>query len=553
MRRWIVCSAWPYVNAIPHLGTFIHLLSADIFARYLKLKGDEVISVTGSDEHGTPIEVEAIKNGVDPKSITDKYHNSIVKLLKRYHIEFSNYTRTESSVHYEVVQNIFKKIYENGYIQKKTIKLPYCLKCQIFLPDRFIEGICPFCSYENARGDQCEKCGRVLEPFELIQSRCFLCGSSPHIKDSENWFFDLPKFTGNIKRYLDSNPQLPENAKNFSYRWIDEGLRPRAITRDNKWGIPAPFPNAEGKTIYVWFEALLGYVSATVEWAQKKGERDKWKEFWLNKDTLNVHFIGKDNIPFHTIILPSLLLATEDKYILPSQISSTEFMLFDSQKFSKSRKIGIWVDEALKFAEPEYWRFLLIAIRPETKDSNFTWKNFQSIINSDLNDSIGNFINRTLMFITNRYNRRIPKRYKLEEEDEKFIKEFEQAPLKVENSMEKIRLRESIQQIVSLARKGNQYLSSREPWHYEKTDPEKAETIIHLCSQATFTLAILLLPFIPEMASKILEQLKIENIKKLKWADAGKLYLKSGHIIGKVKPLFNKIDLTENNHPIQKS
>ena len=290
MGRWIVNSAWPYVNSVPHLGTFIHLLSADVYTRYLRLKGEDVIAVTGSDEHGTPIEVEALRKGINPKELTDKYHNLILELLKKYSISFDNYTRTESPTHIKFSQSFYLKLYENGYVMKKTVELPHCDKCSRFLPDRFVEGKCPYCGFESARGDQCENCGRVLDPIELIDWHCVFCGSKPTIRPSTHWFFELPRFEEDIKNYLTKNEQLPENAKNFSLRWIEEGLKPRALTRDNKWGVPSPFPGSEGKTIYVWMEALLGYLSASIEFSRIKkiqiygkntGRIDKLKMYTL--------------------------------------------------------------------------------------------------------------------------------------------------------------------------------------------------------------------------------------------------------------------------------
>lgn len=544
LGKWIVCSAWPYVNTIPHLGTFIHLLSADVFSRYLKLKGEEVVSVTGSDEHGTPIEVEAIKKGVDPKSITDKYHHAILKLLNEYDIKFNNYTRTHNPIHKELVQSIFKKILENGYIYDKDVKLPYCKKCVRYLPDRFIEGHCPYCSFESAKGDQCERCGNVLEPNDLVNPRCVFCGSRPIFKQTKHWFFDLPKFTDAIKEYLDNNPQLPENAKNFSYRWLKEGLKPRAVTRDNRWGILAPFPGAEGKTIYVWLEAVLGYVSATVEWSRNIGLSDEWKKFWFNKETKNIHFIGKDNIPFHTIIFPALLMATGDQYILPWQVSSTEFILFDSQKFSKSRKVGVWVDEALKIADADYWRYILLALRPESKDANFTWKDFQSRINVDLNDVLGNFVFRTLSFIRSRFNSKVPKSSKIGELEEDIIRLIENSPKRIGVLMDKAKLRDALLEIIRFARKGNQYLSVKEPWHKFKIDVKSSETTLNFCAQLIYSISILLWPFMPRTSQAIHNQLNID-LTKLKWENAGKLELPQGHTIGSVKPIFQKMEFTE--------
>jgi methionyl-tRNA synthetase len=541
-----VCSAWPYVNTIPHLGTFIQLLSADVFSRYLRLKGDEFISVSGSDEHGTPIEVEAIKAGIPPKQLTDKYHKTICELLEKYGVNLTNYTRTHNPVHIRVVQDICRKIYENGYIFEETTTLPYCVKCGRFLPDRFVEGQCPHCDYESARGDQCESCGRILEPLELKNARCVICGTKPETRSSKHWLFDLPKLEDGLRSYLEKSTQFPSNARNFSIRWLEEGLKPRALTRDNKWGIPAPFPGAEDKTIYVWIEAVLGYVTAAVEWAEKIGKPEEWKRFWFDKSTRNVHFIGKDNIPFHTIILPALLMATSDKYVLPWQVSSTEFILYESQKFSKSRRIGVWVDEALEIAAPDYWRFILIAMRPESKDANFTWQEFESLINSGLNDAIGNFINRTLTFIAARYGGDLPNPDALDETDNHLMDEIRQAPIRIGDHFENFRLREALLSIVEIARNGNQYMSSREPWHLLKTDEKKAATTLYVAVQLVYALGILLEPFMPHVSGEILSQLGLEKeTLPGMWDKVGVYLIHPGHRIGKPEPLFRKVDATD--------
>jgi len=545
LAKWIVCCAWPYVNTIPHLGTFIHLLSADVFTRYLRMKGEEVVSVTGSDEHGTPIEVEAIKLRVKPKDITDKYHSMILQLLEKYRIEFTNYTRTENPVHVRYVREVFEKIYRNGYISVKEVVLPYCGNCKRFLPDRFLEGECPYCGFEAARGDQCDECGRVLEPLDLVNPRCVFCKSSPELKATKHWFFDLPRFADKIKEYLDSNPRLPPNARNFSYRWLQEGLRPRAVTRDNRWGIPAPFPGSEDKTIYVWFEAVLGYVSAVIEWSERTGDHELWKSLWFDPEVRNVHFIGKDNIPFHTIIFPSLLMATHDPYILPWQVSSTEFILYESQKFSKSRKVGIWVDETLELGDPDTWRFALMMMRPEKKDVNFTWRDFISHVNAELNDIFGNFIYRTLKFIWRYFDGRIPEAGRLDGDDEELRGEISSATIEFDRLMEELKLRDSLSLVVDLARKGNHYLSIKEPWHRIVDEPHEAANSLFLSAQLVGTLAILSYPFIPSKSEEIVRQLGLDPCEYIRWENVGKESLRPGHGISEPRPLFKKIDWKE--------
>jgi len=543
MGKWIVNAAWPYVNSVPHLGTFIHLLSADVYARYLRLKGEEVIAVTGSDEHGTPIEIEAIKKGVSPKQLTDEIHKQICELLEAYNIRLDNYTRTENPVHVRFTQELYRKVYENGYVYTQNVSLPYCEKDGRFLPDRFVEGTCPHCGYEQARGDQCDSCGRVLDPLELIRPKCVFCGATPTVKSSTHWFFDLPKFRDKLQTIVQENKQLPENARNFSLRWLEEGLKPRALTRDNKWGIPAPFPGAESKTIYVWFEAVLGYVSASIEWAEKAGRPEAWKDFWFDKQTRNVHFIGKDNIPFHVIIFPALLLATHEQYVLPWQVSSTEFILFDGQKFSKSKKIGVWIDDALKVAPAEYWRYVLIATRPEARDANFTWRDFETHINTELNDVLGNFVHRTLTFVSSYFDSKIPEPQGFDDKDEEIKKAVESAPSKIASLLDQFELRGGLGAIIEIARAGNQYLSEREPWHLIKKDKAKTATTIYLATQLVRTIGILISPFLPETAQRIQEQLNLDTGKRQDWWEAGKLGLTPSHKIGEPTPLFHKISV----------
>jgi len=322
-----------------------------------------VVYVTGSDEHGTPIEVEAVRLNIPPKQLTDRNHAKVVDLFERWGIAFSNYTRTENPIHKEFVHNFLLKIYENGYIFTQETEQLYCPQCDRFLPDRFVEGTCPYCGYTNARGDQCDSCGNLLEPTDLLEPRCAICSSTPIKEKRKHWYFDLPKLSEKLRYYVKNNEHLPDNARNFSLNLLEEGLKPRPVTRDNKWGIPSPFPGSEDKTIYVWVEAVLGYLSATVEYFKRRGEEERWKEYWFDKKAKTLYFIGKDNIPFHTIILPALLLATHEDYNLPWTVHSIEFLMFDGQAFSKSRRIGIWIDEALELFPADYWRYALISIR----------------------------------------------------------------------------------------------------------------------------------------------------------------------------------------------
>jgi methionyl-tRNA synthetase len=539
----VITSAWPYAYGIPHLGNLIgSVLSADVFARYLRLRGAEVVFVSGSDEHGTPIEVEAISRGLKPKELTDQIHSSIDKLFKEWAISYDNYTRTHNPVHIDYVQDFYRRVYKNGYVFTQEVEMLRCPKCNRFLPDRFVEGTCPHCG-ANARGDQCEVCDRLLEPTDLIKPHCKICGSTPIIKKTVHWYFDFKKFEQPLKEFIENHPVLPDNARNWCLSILNEGLKPRAITRDLEWGIPAPFPGAEGKSIYVWFEAVLGYVSATKQWAENSKKSDYWKEFWFNKDTKTVFFIGKDNIPFHLLIFPALLMATKQNYVLPYNVPSTEFLLFDGQKFSKSHKIGIWIDEALELAPVDFWRYSLIASRPEMKDASFSLNDLETYVNSDLNDVLGNFVHRTLTFITNFFQGKVPERQILDKNDEELIKAIQETPKIVADLIESFKLRAALKEILGLARKGNNYLSVKEPWHQIKTNKTATGTTLNICIQVVRSLAILFSPFIPNSSKAIWNLLKIqEDLAKTHWDAAGQLAVPAGYSITAPKTLFSKID-----------
>lgn len=546
LGKVLVTSAWPYINVTPHIGNLVgSILSADVVARYYRLKGEDVVMVSGSDEHGTPIEVEAIRLGVPPKNLTDKNHARVVALFKKWGISFDNYTRTESPVHKEFVQDHLLKIYKNGYIFVQETKLLYCQKCSRFLPDRFVEGKCPYCGYTPARGDQCDGCGRLLEPTLLIEPYCVICRSTPIIKTTKHWYFDLSKFSQELSDYVNANEQFPSNAKNFSLNLIKEGLKPRAVTRDVSWGIPAPFPGAEDKTIYVWVEAVLGYVSATIEYFRNHREPENWKGFWFDKEAKTLYFIGKDNIPFHTIILPALLLASREGYNLPWNVSATEFLQFKGEKASKSLRIGIWIDEALELFPADYWRYFLIATRPETKDSNFSWELFIEKVNSDLNDTFGNFVHRTLKFINTQFNSEVPRTETLDEDDKKILETLEEKGKATAKEIEDCRLQSAANSVIGISRMGNQYLNEKEPWNLIKKDKAKTASIISVAAQIVKALAIVSAPFIPFTAESLWKTLNLPgNVHEQRWDEALKP-LPANHKIAEAKPLFRKIEASE--------
>ncbi|MBS7653800.1 MAG: methionine--tRNA ligase [Candidatus Bathyarchaeia archaeon] len=542
LGKVLVTAAWPYINHVPHLGNLLPILSADVIARYYRLKGDEVLFVSGSDEHGTPIEIEAIRQNISPKELTDRNHEIVSMLFRKWAISFDNYTRTESPVHKEFVRNLMLKIERNGYIFTREDELPFCPKCQRFLPDRFVEGKCPYCGYERARGDQCEQCGRLLDPAKLEEPRCAICGASPTMRTVKHWYFDMPKFEDMLLAYIEGNRQLSDNARNFSLNLLKEGLKPRPITRDNKWGIPAPFKEAGDKTIYVWFDAVLGYVSATIEYFKMHSRSERWKDYWFNKDSKTLYFIGKDNIPFHTLIFPALLMATHEDYNLPWNVCTNEWLIFAGQKSSKSRRIGVWIDEALEMFPVDYWRYTLISIRPETKDSDFTWKIFIEKVNSDLNDTLGNFIHRTLKFINTYFNSEVPKPMDLDELDKSVLNAIEEKVKSVNDALSNFQLQLALRESVELSRIGNRYFNEKKPWETIKADLRVTSNTLYVSAQIVKALSILLEPFIPITAEKIRDLLNLPE--KISWDDAVKS-LQAGHRIKNAEPIFSKIEVSE--------
>jgi len=499
LTKWIVCSAWPYVNSVPHIGTFMHLLSADVYARYLRMKGEDVVAVSGSDEHGTPIEVEAMRRGVDPREITDANHAIILRLLKEYLVDALYYTRTESPTHVGFVRDFYRKVEERGYVFKKDVEMPFCPRDGIFLPDRFVVGTCPYCGYENAKGDQCDRCGKLLEPTMLINPRCAICGSTPEIRTTSHWYLDLPKLESALKDYISSNDRLPDNAKNSSLRLLEEGLRPRALTRDNKWGIPAPFRGAEGKTIYVWMEAVLGYLSAVKELGERTGQPEMLDAFWKSPDTRPVCFIGKDNVPFHTIIFPALLMASGEGYVLPWQVSSTEYVTMEGEKFSKSAGVGIWMDKALRVADGEIWRFVIMYMRPESRDANFSWKEFARIVNAELNDNLGNFAHRVLTLAHRRYGSEAPSCGTTGP----LTSTASSALARYLNYMDAFRIRDAVRVILELSAVGNERLSSEKPWETLRAGGQEVDGMLCGYLSALDAIAVMLSPFMPGRARSL--------------------------------------------------
>ncbi len=547
-------------HAIPHLGNMIgSVLSADVFARYQRLKGNDVVFVSGSDTHGTPVAVAAKKLNVDAEELAMKNHEIIKKLFQKWNISYDNYTHTHNPTHQQFVQDFYLDIQNNGYILEKEIETLYCEHDNLYLPDRFVEGECPYCGDKNARGDQCDKCQKLLTPLELKNPHCVICNNSPEIKKTTHWYMNFPKLQEELGTLIEENSIIPSNARTVCLNSIDEGLPERAITRDLEWGIPAKFKGAGNKTIYVWFEAVLGYISAVLEWAQEIMRKpEKFDYFWKDQKTKTVYFIGKDNIIFHLIVFPGLLLAynkdksQNEKLVLPYNVSSTEFLMYENDKFSKSRGIGIWIDEALELAPVDYWRFSLIYNRPEKSDTSFLWTEFENNIKI-LNDNIGNFIHRTLTFITNHFGGMIPPKIKNDEIDESFIKKLNSIGEHVGTLLDQFELKKALKEIVNFGKEGNIYLNEKAPWHSIKDDKKSAGHVFNICGQAVHALAILLAPFIPSTSEKILEYLNSsQKLGELYWDDMNENSLDLDHKINKPNPLFQKLDIVEMQKTLKK-
>lgn len=522
--KYIVTSALPYVNNELHLGHLIStLLPADVYSRFLKLRGEECVYICGSDEYGTPIAVEAEKHKTTPKDLADKYNEAQKKIAEGFNLKLDIFSRTSVPEHIKTTQGIYELIKTNGYIYKKNVKQLYCEHCQKFLPDRYVTGECPHCGYEEARGDQCEKCGKLLEPVQLLKPRCVSCRKKPVEKESEHVFFKLSKLSGRLAEWVENNKHWPPNARNFALSWAKAGLEDRDISREIEWGVP--IPDLPGNVFYVWFDAPIGYIT----FSSQIGKGGWWKD----KDTRIVHFIGKDNIAFHTIFFPGVLIAAGG-YTLPYHIASYEFLNYQGKKFSKSKGIGIFCKDALELYPADYWRYYLIASLTEHRDADFTWEDFQKRVNNDLNDVLGNFIHRTLTFTRDIFGGAVPKLDRYTEEDEKVVKEIEKKHQEVEAYFDKVKLKDALNSAIELARIGNQYLTLEEPWK----DKERRNNVINLSLNIVAALSIILEPFIPESAHKIRKFLNLDE--NYKWEDAVKL-LEPEKNIGEFEPLFKKI------------
>ena len=536
-KRYLVTSALPYANGPVHIGHLAGVyVPSDIYARYLRLKGCDVVSICGSDEHGVPITIKARKEGVTPQDIVDRYHNLIKRSFERLGISFDIYSRTSSPTHAVTASDFFRKLYDDGKFIEQTSEQYYDEEAKTFLADRYIVGTCPKCGAERAYGDQCEKCGSTLSPDELIDPKSAVSGSKPVKKETKHWYLPLNEYEQMLREWiLDGHKEWKSNVYGQCKSWLDGGLQPRAVSRDLDWGIPVPVEGAEGKVLYVWFDAPIGYISAT------KDLTPDWEKYWKSEDTKLVHFIGKDNIVFHCIVFPSMLKA-HGGYILPENVPSNEFLNLEGDKISTSRNWAVWLHEYLdEFpGKEDVLRYVLCANAPETKDNDFTWKDFQSRNNSELVAILGNFVNRALVLTQKYYGGEVPACGELNDYDRETIAELQAIKAQLERNIENYHFREALKDAMNFARIGNKYLADTEPWKVVKTDPERVKTILNIALQITANTAIAIEPFMPFTAAKMIQMLAVE---KFGWEELGSMELiKAGHTIGKAELLFEKIE-----------
>jgi len=549
-KRFLVTSGLPYANGPIHLG---HLagayLPADIFVRYHRLKGNDIVYICGSDEHGVPIMLRARAENKSPQEIADFYHEKNKASFAAFGISFDYYGRTSSPVRCKTSQEMFRKMAEKDIFILKTDKQLYDPEAKLFLADRFIIGTCPSCGYTDAYGDQCEKCGSSLSPTDLIGPRSAITDAKPVLKESTHWYLPLADSQKALEQWIGTHPEWKTNVLGQIRSWFSEGLKDRSVTRDLTWGVPVPEDvaksqnvEASGKVLYVWFDAPIGYISATKEWAQEQGNPDRWKKYWQQDDTKLIHFVGKDNIVFHCLIFPAMLMAHGD-FVLPENVPANEFLNLEGDKLSTSRNYAVLLDDYLKIFDPDPLRYCLANILPESRDADFSWKDFQARFNNELADILGNFINRTLTFIHKNFNGQVPDKGKLDSSDKELKKLLSESPQKVGHYIDNFQLRQGVREAMDVARFANKYFNDKMPWKTIKSEPEKCATTLSLCIETIKTLSVILEPVIPFTAEKIKKLINLPDSKEInEWDSSGEFSLPSGHRLNKPEILFAKIE-----------
>ena len=543
-KRFTLTAALPYTNGPIHIGHLAGVyVPADIYARYLRLQGHDVAFICGSDEHGVPITIKAKKEGISPQDVVDRYHKIIENSFKEFGISFDNYSRTSSKIHHETASDFFKTLHDKGAFLEETTDQLYDAEAQQFLADRFVLGTCPKCGFTESYGDQCEACGTSHNATDLIEPKSAISGNVPVLKSTKHWYLPLDQHQEFLQSWIGTEHKhdWKSNVYGQCMSWINDGLRPRAVTRDLDWGIPVPVEGADGKVLYVWFDAPIGYISSTKEWARANGK--DWEPYWKDEETTLLHFIGKDNIVFHCIIFPAMLKA-EGSYILPKNVPANEFLNLEGQKLSTSKNWAVWLPDYLKAFpdQQDVLRYVLTATAPETKDNDFTWKDFQARNNNELVAVYGNFINRVLVLTHKYYSGKVPQLKELTGADKGVLGELSTTPKEIQQSLERFRFREASQILMNLARSGNKYLADEEPWKVIKTNPERVQTIMYTALQIASGLSVLSEPFLPHTAEKLQKMLRLYPIPSWQDVRQGHTLLASGHCIGKPSLLFTKIE-----------
>ncbi len=548
-KRYTITAALPYTNGPVHIGHLAGVyVPADIYARYQRLQNKDVAFICGSDEHGVPITIKAKKEGITPQQVVDKYHAIIKKSFADFGISFDNYSRTSAEIHHKTASEFFKKLYEDGKFIEEVTEQLYDEEANQFLADRFIVGTCPKCGFEESYGDQCENCGTSHNATDLINPKSAISGNKPILKETKHWFLPLNEYEDFLKQWIlvDHKKDWKTNVYGQCKSWIDDGLRPRAVTRDLDWGIPVPVKGAEGKVLYVWFDAPIGYISSTKEWAEREGKN--WEDYWKDENTKMLHFIGKDNIVFHCIIFPAMLKA-EGSYILPNNVPANEFLNLEGNKISTSKNWAVWLHEYLEDfpTQQDVLRYTLTANAPETKDNDFTWADFQARNNNELVAIFGNFINRVMVLTDKYYEGIVPNAGAFSEVDEQTLSELKAYPAVIASSLERYRFREAQGELMNVARLGNKYLADEEPWKTIKTDEERTKTVMYVALQIASALAVLSEPFLPFTSDKLKTMLNVRSSAvetSLQWEDVSSKseLLKPGHKTNKAELLFSKIE-----------
>ncbi len=540
----LVSVAWPYANGSIHLGQAVGCyLPADIFARYHRLKGNNVLMVSGSDTHGTPITLQAEKTGKSPNDIVETFHNEFLNNWEKFGISFDLFTSTRTNNHASVVQNIFNTLLEKDHIYKASMSQAFCPNDNRFLPDRYVEGICPNCDFEGARGDQCDNCGRTLDPQDLRDIKCRICSDTPEFRDSEHFFLKLTNFQDYLGNWIETQSHWRTNVKNFSKAYVQNGLKDRAITRDIDWGIPVPIEGYENKRIYVWFEAVIGYLSASIEWSESKENRN-WEDFWTGNSKA-YYFMGKDNIPFHTIIWPAILTGYGNLN-LPYDVPANEYLQLEGLKFSTSRDWAVWLPEYLDKYEPDPLRYVLTAIMPETSDSDFTWDQYKRLNNDELVATFGNLVHRTLSMLNRNFNSTIPEKPEQLDPESIQILEFANEELKnVASNIESCKFKLALDSAMKIARNANQYLDNKKPWHTVKISIDETQKTLWVSIAILNCLKIALYPFLPFTSQKLHNMLGYDNKIDLAGWNWQPEDLISGAVLPKPKPLFKKIEIED--------